>query len=214
MRAAGQTGGRRLGAAARVAVACAFLSLAACKTTPDLLLDEAAFTSTTTRRFPGETRERIVRAAEAVLRQSDPSRQITTRTEGFASFKQFESYGFVVAEGGGDLWTVTSRDLADGAEAVVRLAPRNGAGPSGPAMSITEGRNPAPLYDLFWSRVEYVLGRRPDWTTCQGATARLQGSGQGPSAIGALCASPGEGRAAPPPPVMEASAGRSKATRG
>lgn len=211
MKASRKTRGS-LGLAARAAALCSVLVLGACKTTPDLLLDEAAFTSTTTRRFPGETRERIVQAAEAVLRQSDPTRQITTRTEGFASFKQFESYGFVVAEGSGDLWTVTSRDVGDGAEAVVRLAPRGGGGPAGPAISITQGRNPAPLYDLFWNRVEYVLGRRPDWTPCSAAVARLQGTGQGPAAIGALCTSPGDGRAAPP--VMEVSAGRTRATRG
>ena len=198
-------------AAARTASACLFLGLAACNTTPDLLLDEAAFTSATARRFPGETRERIVQAAEAVLRQSDPSRQITTRSEGFASFKQFESYGFVVAEGGGDLWTVTSRDLPDSAEAVVRLAARGGGGPAGPVISITGGRNPAPLYDLFWSRVEYVLGRRPDWTTCQAAEGALRSGGQGSAALGSLC---GGGRSAPPPPVLEADAGRGKSARG
>jgi hypothetical protein len=213
MRASGQTRSK-LGLAARASAVCVLLSLAACKTTPDLLLDEAAFTSTTTRRFPGETRERIVRAAEAVLRQSDPSRQITTQTEGFASFKQFESYGFVVAEGSDDLWTVTSRDLADGAEAVVRLAPRSGAAPAGPAISITEGRNPAPLYDLFWRRVEYVLGRRPDWTSCGTAEGRLRGGSVGSAALGGLCGPSGEGRATAPPPVLEASAGRTKATRG
>jgi hypothetical protein len=201
----------RLRSTALGALACVALSLAACNTTPDLLLDEAAFTSATSRRFPGETRERIVRAAESVLRQSDPGRQITTRTEGFASFRQFESYGFVVAEGGGDLWTVTSRDLADGAEAVVRLAPRNGGGPAGPAISITGGRNPAPLYDLFWSRVEYVLGRRADWTTCGAAESALRGRGQGLAALSGLCGSGAEARALPPPPVLEASAGRGKA---
>jgi len=198
-------GWNRLAAAA---LGCLAVSgLAACNTTPDLLLDEAAFTSATTRRFPGETRERIVRAAEAVLRQADPNRQITTRTEGFASFRQFQSYGFVVAEGAGDLWTVTSRDLGDGAEAVVRLAPRGGNGPAGPAISITQGRNPAPLYDLFWNRVEYVLGRRADWPTCQAAENSLRGS-QGPAALGGLCGPTGA-RSAPPPPVLEASAGRS-----
>lgn len=197
---------------ARAAAACLFSGLAACNTTPDLLLDEAAFTSATTRRFPGETRERIVRAAEAVLRQSDPSRQITTRTEGFASFRQFESYGFVVAEGGGDLWTVTSRDLGDGAEAVVRLAPRGGGGPVGPAISITGGRNPAPLYDLFWNRVEYVLGRRADWPTCGAAEGGLRAS-PGPAGLSSLCGAAGNGRAAPPPPVLEANVGRGDRAR-
>ena len=159
---------------------CVLLSLAACKTTPDLLLDEAAFTSATTRRFPGETRERIVRGrggrAPAVGPEPPDHHADGRASPPSGSSNPTASSWPRAAATSGPSPPATSRTAA---EAVVRLAPRGGGGPAGPAISITRGRNPAPLYDLFWSRVEYVLGRRAGLDDLPSGRGGLRGSGQG-----------------------------------
>jgi hypothetical protein len=67
-----------------------------------------------------------------------------------------------------------------------------------------------PLYRLFWSRVEYMLARRPDWVTCEQAGAELATTNtNATTALGGLCGPTSDGRNAPPPePLPPLVAGR------
>jgi hypothetical protein len=61
-----------------------------------------------------------------------------------------------------------------------------------------------PLYRLFWSRVEFMLSRRPDWVTCDQAAAALQTSNTNTLALGGLCGPTSDGRNAPAPEPLPA----------
>jgi hypothetical protein len=62
-----------------------------------------------------------------------------------------------------------------------------------------------PLYRLFWSRVEYMLNKRPDWVTCEQAAAELQSSNTNAiAALGGLCGPTSDGRNAPAPEPLPA----------
>jgi hypothetical protein len=68
-----------------------------------------------------------------------------------------------------------------------------------------------PLYRLFWNRVDYVLGKRPDWVTCDQADAVVAATNTNVNAaLGGLCGPTSGGRQADPPdqlaplPVVQA----------
>ena len=57
-----------------------------------------------------------------------------------------------------------------------------------------------PLYRLFWSRVEYMLGRRAEWVTCDEAAKELEATKTNiGAALAGLCGVTSEGRDAPAP---------------
>jgi hypothetical protein len=61
-----------------------------------------------------------------------------------------------------------------------------------------------PLYRLFWARVDYVLGRRSDWVTCDAALEAEQANKTNTlEALSGLCGATSNGRDAPPPAQME-----------
>ena len=65
---------------------------------------------------------------------------------------------------------------------------------AGPAASIVT------LYRLFWSRVEYVLGKSDTWTSCPDAIAKLEAEKTNTAeGLGGLCGSTSVGRDATPP---------------
>jgi hypothetical protein len=59
-----------------------------------------------------------------------------------------------------------------------------------------------PLYRLFWARVDYMLGKRPDWISCAGYIAELKKTETSSEALAGLCGSTSQGAAAPPPPPL------------
>lgn len=175
------------------------LSAQGCGTTEQLASREDSLAETT-RVFPGRSAEDVIKAAEAVLRQSDPS-DFTFQhlTDGFIGSQRF-FYTFGLGGADGQVkWTFTAPAGNGPVRASVTVVSFSNVRGVISATTIEEPIRHAPLYRLFWSRVDYVLGKG-EWTSCDKVVSDLQKSGSSEAAVADLCGPLSGGKHQPPPP--------------
>jgi hypothetical protein len=144
----------------------------------------------TTREFKGIDKEKALAAAERVLRLADADDfQIAHTQDGFVATRPWLVYLVLAAANGTDVWQVTTQPLPNGVRMAVQVSTAanaitgfsqqvsGGAGGS-VATPITIPGNAMPaqgfaVYDVFWARLEYVLGLRQTWMTCVEANDRV-----------------------------------------
>lgn len=194
--------------------------LAGCAAVPHQVRDRDDFLAEASRVFPGESRERVLKAAETVLRVSDPSDfEFRYTLTGFIGLRRYIIYAVLAAANGREKWEFMTEIEPSGLRASVSVS-EEGVSSGGYSQNRYEGAMASiPLYRLFWSRVEYMLSKRPDWVTCDQAAAELAASNTNAvSALGGLCGPTSDGRNAPapeplPPLVARSSPSAPPATR-
>jgi hypothetical protein len=177
------------------------VALTGCAAAPHQVRDRDDYLAEATRIFPGETRERVLKAAETVLRISDPSDfEFRYTLTGFTGLRPYFIYAVIAAANGREKWDFLTEPDPTGLRASVSVS-EEGTSSGGYSSSRYEGAMASvPLYRLFWSRVEYMLSKRPDWVTCEQAAAELQASNTNTvAALGGLCGPTSDGRNAPAP---------------
>lgn len=175
--------------------------LAGCATAPHQVRDRDDYLAEATRIFPGESRERVLKAAETVLRISDPTDfEFRYTLTGFTGLRRYFIYAVLAAASGREKWELQTEPDPTGVKASISIS-EEGTSSGGYSRSNYEGAMASvPLYRLFWSRVEYMLNRRSDWVTCEQASAELQSSNTNAvAALGGLCGPTSDGRNAPAP---------------
>jgi hypothetical protein len=181
-------------------VVCA--CLAGCASAPHQIVDRSDFLAEATRTYPGENSERIIQAAQVVLKTSDPTDfEFRNTVNGFTGLRRYMVYAVLATAVGREKWDFTVDFPTPGqARASVAISE---AGQTTGGYSTTPYENTmasVPLYRLFWRRVDYMLRRRPDWVTCDQAAAELAESGTNTiAALGGLCGPTSDGRNAPAP---------------
>ncbi len=182
-------------------IAALSAALVGCAAAPHQVRDRDDYLAEAIRVFPGETRERVLKAAETVLRISDPSDfEFRYTLTGFTGLRRYFIYAVVAAASGREKWEFQTETDPTGLKASISISEEGTSG-GGYSRSNYEGAMASvPLYRLFWSRVEYMLNRRPDWVTCEQAAAELQASETNAvAALGGLCGPTSDGRNAPAP---------------
>lgn len=127
----------------------------------------------------------VLSAAEQVLKLADGDDVVFTHNrEGFTAQRFWTVYLVLAASFGTDFWVLKTSEQGDlllvelqvgtSAQAVAPMAttnPNTWTATSLPAnaMPVT---GPA-LYELFFARLDYMLGLRPDWPTCAWSDRRL-----------------------------------------
>jgi len=175
--------------------------LAGCAAAPHQVRDRDDYLAEATRVFPGESRERVLKAAETVLKISDPADfEFRYTLTGFTGLRRYFIYAVLAAANGREKWDFMTEPDPTGLRASVSIS-EEGTATGGYSQNRYEGAMASvPLYRLFWSRVEYMLGKRPDWVTCDQAAAQLAESNTNSnSALGGLCGPTSDGRNAPAP---------------
>lgn len=175
--------------------------LAGCATAPHQVRDRDDYLAEATRIYPGESRERVLKAAETVLKLSDPADfEFRYTLAGFTGLRRYMVYAVITTAVGREKWELLTESDPAGLRASVSVSEEGTASGAYGSQNKYEGAMASvPLYRLFWSRVEYMLGRRPDWVTCEEAAAVLQASNTNTLALGGLCGPTSDGRNAPPP---------------
>lgn len=187
-------------------VVCVFLSsmvLGACAA-PHRIIDRDDYLAEATRSFPSQDRERVIRAAEAVLKQSDPDDwEFRYTAEGFTGLRRYFVYAVLASASGREKWEFNT-ELANPSTIKASISVSEaGVSSGGYSSRPYEGSmSSIPLYRLFWSRVDYVLGRSQTWTTCQEALDALAAKNENSLALSGLCGPTSDGRNASPPPQM------------
>ncbi len=171
---------------------------------PQRVTGHADWLKEATRIWPGETRARVIAAGEAVVRHADPrDTTFEYNRHGFSARRRFFIYALIATATGVETWTFSSAENADGASAVVRIIQRGTAHAGRQSESFRENQVYLGSLRLFYARIDYLLGRRPDWITCSEAPEKLALPRDNPG-LQSLCSLTHQGRDAPPPPKVQA----------
>jgi hypothetical protein len=166
-------------------------------------MDRQDFLAEAIRHYPGENRERVIKAAETVLRISDPKDWDFRYTlNGFVGLRRYIIYAVLATAQGQEKWEFLADEDIENPNSIRASVSISEAGVASGGYSSTpyEGKMASvPLYRLFWDRVDYMLRKRPDWVTCDQATANLDQSHTSGAALSGLCGATSDGRDAPAP---------------
>lgn len=142
------------------------------------------WTAVLERDYPHVTTAQAFDAAERLLALADEEDVQFTRSDTlFEAFRDWSKYAVFQGSTGSDYWTLAAREHEGGVHLAVqvsRIERSITAGfPAGPTPVANIGSldsaaiEGSAVYDLFWARMDYLLGRRADWPTCTDAKARI-----------------------------------------
>ena len=166
---------------------------------PVRTVNHADWLKEATRSWSGETKARVIAAAEAVVKHSDPKDiSIEYNRSGFSARRKFFIYAVIAAANGEDRWTFTTQENALGASAAVRIIQRGTTVAGQSSQRFRDNQTMVGSLRLFYARLDYMLGKRSDWITCGEAVAKLSLPSEAPG-LQSLCSITHQGADAPPP---------------
>lgn len=186
-----------------LAVLGAAMSLCGCAREPKISDRQTAMVEAS-RTFSGETRERVIEAAEKVLRASDPDDfEFSERLNGFEGRRHWMIYLVLSSAVGIDKWDFQTEEIGHSLRASVSVSIQAQGSSRYSHLYVDVLDNKIALYRLFWARVDYVLGRSTHWPTCEEAWDEQDAKGFNRTAIDSLCGLTNDGRTAPPPAPLK-----------
>ena len=150
--------------------------LTACASSPKLSNEE--YKTLTNREYIGVTKDQVLQAAEELLRLADGDDfKIVKSPESLSVTRRWREYVVISYEWGDDHWNVKTHSTNSGITAAVQISRRVGFSGNLVLISINHPNNiidGTAIYDLFWARMDYLLGKRPDWMTCEMSDNRVK----------------------------------------
>ena len=156
------------------------LFAAGCATKPTMTRE--AFLDATTRTY-AKSPDEILNAAQKVLQLADGDDFNFSHSEdGMAASRNWMIYLVFSAAFGNDVWQVKTTKQPDGKTKVFVSASTNPGGtvaPLGNGVATLPGTagnavQGTALYDLFYSRLEYLMGLNKEWITCRDSDQRIK----------------------------------------
>lgn len=145
--------------------------LSGCITAPKQMTRDQ-FLQTTQRVYPGVDKERILKNAEEIFRLSDGSDYSLSYTEkGLQAIRRYQVYLVLNVLSGNFVWNVDTEDTPAGTLVKISAEGRSG---HLLAPTIAYPINTPGSYDLFWSRLDFLLGKSDQWVSCRIARAEHQ----------------------------------------
>lgn len=169
----------------KTAIIFALLLLTGCAAKqPTMNRDE--FISTTQRSYEGVTEREFYQAAERLFKLSDGD-DTTFAYPGAHSMiaqRDWLLYLVLAASSGTHTWQIETKPNDNGLDASAYVSMQAGmvngmVGPNGSAFTTTTPSmqnivNTPAVYGLFWSRMDYLLGKSEIWPTCDDWKAKLK----------------------------------------
>lgn len=150
--------------------------LTACASNPKLSNEE--YKTLTNRDYTGVTKDQVLQAANDLLRLADGDDFKIERTqESLTATRRWREYVVISYEWGDDYWNVKTHSMNNSVTATVQISRK--VGYSGNLVYLSMNHpdyiiNGTAIYDLFWARMDYLLGKRPDWMTCEISDNRIK----------------------------------------
>lgn len=147
-------------------------------------MSKSEWDSSLTRQFSDVTTDQVIAAARTVFELTDPADfQIVPTEHGIQATREWSWFLLIAATRGWDTWQLSTKQAGTGVEARVHLSVVTSdtntfiAGTA--AVPVTSSSQTAAfagtaIYDVFWARVEYLLGKRADWMTCAESNSRVE----------------------------------------
>lgn len=146
----------------KILLLCAFVGIAGCASKKQMT--RAEYMAATQRTY-SQTPEQIFTATEKLFRLNDgDDYTITHKKDEMTAIRNWETFYVFAAAAGSDTWTVKTEPAESGKVRVTADANTVGGANSG-GMKTLPPTGPA-VYELFFRRLDYLLGLRKDWTTC------------------------------------------------
>ena len=151
--------------------------------TPTLTREE--WLAVTSRTYENVTKDEALAATETLFDLADGDDfQISHAQDGLYASRNWVVYLIIGGATGTDYWKVDAIEVPDGVQvsvqvntqtqAIVPMATTGGdwtATTTGLAGSPVNG---TAIYDVFWGRMDYLLGRSDEWMDCETAKRRVQ----------------------------------------
>ncbi len=177
--------------------------LLGCASPPSKQLSREEYLTMTTRVYKNEKSERVIAKAEEVLRLADEKDvKFAHKKNGFIAQRHWMMYAVIAAYNGVHYYDFSVEQEGKNIRATLELRGQGnlhtaaispvigGAG----GVTVTPDSMPSAAvvvfdqasYDLFWHRLEYLLGKQKTWLTCDDMKERVkQGLSEGSIAL--LC---------------------------
>lgn len=137
------------------------------------------------RDYAGVTKDQALSAAEKLLRLADGDDfQITHTEEGISATRNWLAYLVIAAASGTDFWAIKATSIKDGVRVSMQVntqsqavTPMATSGSNWTATTMPMSGSPVTgtaIYDVFWSRLDYLLGKTTQWMTCEAADERVR----------------------------------------
>lgn len=183
-------------------IAASGLLISGCSA-PHSIIDRSDYLAEATRTYDRVSREQVIAAAERVLKVTDPQDwEFRHSGDGFTGLRRYFVYAVILTRQGREKWEFSTEKDGSGVKASIGIS-QGGLQTAGySAIPYEEQMGSIPLYRLFWARLDYMLGKRSDWVSCESAEAGLKETNTAATALGGLCGSTSQGRGAPPPPRL------------
>ena len=143
----------------------------------------------TTRTYEGKSPKDILLAADRIFRLDDSDYQIKHSEDSLQAQRNWFVYMVIAAASGVDTWIIQATPTENGTKVVAQCAtqgqsivPMSTMGLNG-QVGATAGTSPTlaglvtsqALYDLFYARMDYLLGKSEKWVTCKEAKTMFHG---------------------------------------
>lgn len=160
-----------------IAGAALIMLISGCATTPDGSASRDEWEAIHVRTYDDVSPREVQDAAEKVLRLADKDFTFEYPEGRLQGNRKWTVYAVIAIVGGTDYWTVETRSDGAGTKATLQIT-RQASGTTampvigGPGVTAMTTATPGyPIFQkaphmLFWQRMEYMLGKRSDWPTC------------------------------------------------
>lgn len=118
----------------------------------------------TTRIYEGKTPEEVLLAAATVFRLADDDYTVSHSQNSIQAKRGWYHFFTLALSSGTDDWIVTATEEANGTKVVTQCVHEMIQMRVGPQTVTNEG-----LYNLFYQRLEYLMGINQEWLTCKEA---------------------------------------------
>lgn len=179
-----------------IAVLSAIVLLAGCATKQPQLT-RAEYLKVTQRTYEGKSADDVFNAAEKLLRLADGDDfRFFHDDSSMSATRSWSVYLILAATMGTDTWTVRAKEMEGSVRVSAALntsagsvlpMPTTGGDMSAGSTPGMGGNVPGTaIYDVFWARMDYLLGKSDKWMTCDESNHRVSmGAVWGPNE--ALC---------------------------
>lgn len=165
-------------------IATILVVLAGCATKPQMTREE--YLQTTQREYQGKTADDVLKAAEELFVLADGDDfTFHHADDSMSATRPWLVYLVLAASMGTDNWLVQTKEVPGGVKASAKVSTSMGSvapmattggdwtatGMPGMGGNIVAG---TAIYDVFWARMDYLLGRTDKWMTCAEADARVK----------------------------------------
>lgn len=121
----------------------------------------------TTRMYEGKTPEEVLLAAARVFRLADDDYSVSHLQNSIQAKRSWYHFFALALSSGTDDWTVTATEEGNGTKVVTQCIHEFIQSRLGKQVITNEG-----LYNLFYQRLEYLMGINQEWLTCKEAKAK------------------------------------------